>query len=336
MEEIKKFMSKNNLKYIVLFNGEKANLNLVYFANYFGYGSLVISPDEMFLYVPELEFERAKKTGIKTVKAEKRLFEFLEEGNVGLDFENMSFKEVQGLKEKSDRDFVDVSDFMKKLRIVKNDDEILKMRKACEITDEIFEKLISNWDFSHEGEIVSFLFKETKLRGCDFAFEPIVASGKNASMPHHLNPKPLEKGFCVIDFGVKYEGYCSDITRTFYVGNPSEEEKELYERILNAQLKILGDVKEGAKCSELQKSFGEAVGQEPIHALGHGIGVDVHENPRFWSISEDVLKENMVVAIEPGYYIENKMGIRIEDTVLIGKEKSETLTKFRKDLVVVG
>ena len=338
MEELKKWMSKNKVKYVVLINGERPNPNVIYLSGYTGYGVLVIpKKDEPFLYVPEMEFERAKKLGkFKVVQAEKKLFEFLGKGKIGLDFENTSFKEAEFLKKTYKRNFVDVSDVIKKARTIKNAEEISKIKQACKISDEIFKKLFSEWNFKTEEEVVAFLIKETRLRGCEIAFEPIVASGKNASVPHHSASGKLQKGFCVIDFGVKYEGYCSDTTRTIYLGNPTEKEKNFYKKILIIQMELLGNVKEGVKCKKLHEYSEELLGEKLIHALGHGVGIDLHEDPRISTKGEDSLKEGMIIAIEPGHYVENELGIRIEDTLLVKKEGCEILTNFTKKLIAIN
>lgn len=336
MEKIRKWMSKNNLKYVVLFNGEKPNSNVFYLSNYSGYGFFVIPlEDEPFLYVPEMESEKAKKTGMKVVIANKKLLEFLEEGNIGLDFESLTHKDFESFS-KSKRRLVDVSELMRKLRIIKKEEEISKIKKVCEITDEILEKLFSNWNFKHEGEVVAFLFKETKLRGCEFAFDPIVASGKNASVPHHLESKELEKGFCVIDFGVKYMGYCSDSTRTIYLGEPSGEERKLYDKILKVQKEAIDSAKEGVEFMELHELVKKELGDKFIHALGHGVGIDVHEMPFVSKKDKIPFEEGMVIAIEPGYYEEGRIGIRIEDTLVIRKDGPEVLTKLSKELISIN
>ena len=338
MEELKKWMSKNKVKYVVLMNGEKPNPNVIYFSGYTGYGCLIIpDKDEPFLYVPDMEIERAKKLGkFKVIQAKKKLFEFLGKGKIGLDFENTSFKEEEFLRKTYKRKFADVSDIIKKARMVKNSDEILKVRQACKISDEIFRKLFLGWNFKTEEEVAAFLIKETRLRGCELAFEPIVASGKNASVPHHSASGKLQKGFCVIDFGVKFKGYCSDTTRTIYLGNPNEKEKNFYKNFLELQMELLSKVKEGVKCKKLHEYSEELLGEKLIHALGHGVGIDLHEDPRISIRGEDCLTEGMVIAIEPGHYVENEMGIRIEDTLLVKKEGYEILTGFTKKLIAIS
>lgn len=157
-------------------------------------------------------------------------------------------------------------------------------------------------------------------------------------MPHH-EPKneKIKKGFCVIDFGVKYKGYCSDITRTAYVGKPSQKEKEIYNMLLKIQKDAISQVKENKKCSELYNFVNESLGKCKkyfTHGLGHGVGVEIHEMPNLTLNSKDRIKNNMVFTIEPGIYFPGKFGIRIEDTILF-KNNPISLTTTSKDLITI-
>ena len=174
--------------------------------------------------------------------------------------------------------------------------------------------------------------------GLELSFNPIVASGKNASMPHYAPAaKKIMKGFCVIDFGVKYKGYCSDITRTVYVGKPSKKEKEIFNMLLTIQKNAINKIKSSKKCSELYDFVNNSLGKYKsnfTHGLGHGVGVEIHELPNLTLNSKDRIKNNMVFTIEPGIYFPKRFGIRIEDTVLF-KNKPIVLTKTSKDLLIV-
>ena len=166
----------------------------------------------------------------------------------------------------------------------------------------------------------------------------IVASGSNASSPHHKpsNAK-IKKGFCVIDFGVKYRGYCSDITRTVYAGRPSLKEKEIYNSLLKIQEEAINLAKNNKKCSELYDFVNESLGKYKkyfTHGLGHGVGVEIHEMPNLTLNSKDRIKDGMAFTIEPGIYISGKFGIRIEDTILF-KNRPIALTKTSKDLLII-
>lgn len=226
-----------------------------------------------------------------------------------------------------------------KLRQVKTNKEISILKKACSYGDKILQKAIRNFrEFRTEAEVAAFLEYETKKLGLGMAFSPVVASGSNGSMPHH-EPKniKLKKGFCVIDFGVKYKGYCSDITRTIYIGKPGEKEKQIYNFLLNIQKNTINNIKINDKCGKIyEKCVNDMKKYSKYfnHGLGHGIGVEIHELPNLTLNSKDRIIENMVFTIEPGIYLPRRFGIRIEDTILM-KQKAGVLTRVTKDLLIV-
>ena len=157
-------------------------------------------------------------------------------------------------------------------------------------------------------------------------------------MPHYepRNTK-LKKGFCMIDFGVKYKGYCTDITRTVYLGSPCDKEKQVYNFLLDIQNGIIKEIKINDSCSKIYGNCLKSMKNYSkyfIHGLGHGIGVEIHELPNLTLNSKDKITENMVFTIEPGIYIPKLFGIRIEDTTLM-KKKPLVLTKVTKDLLIV-
>jgi Xaa-Pro aminopeptidase len=189
--------------------------------------------------------------------------------------------------------------------------------------------------FKSELEVAEFLEAETRKNGCSLAFPPIVASGKHAGMPHYMPGKgKILKGFCVIDFGVKYRGYCSDITRTVYVGKPSQAEKEIYEEVLDVQKKSVKMCMGGGSISGVFDYALNVLGKRFPHGLGHGIGVEIHEWPNLKPGGKEKFLDGMVFTVEPGVYTK-KYGIRIEDDVLIEKGKSVILTKLSKELIIV-
>jgi Xaa-Pro aminopeptidase len=213
------------------------------------------------------------------------------------------------------------------------------LKKSCNYADQILQKAIKQFKlFKTETEVAAFLEYETRKLGLDLSFPPIVASGKNGSVPHHEpSNKKINKGFCVLDFGVKYKGYCSDITRTVYFGKPSKKEKEIYNMLLKIQKETINLAQKGKKCSELYDYTVQSLGKYKdffTHGLGHGVGIEIHEMPNLTMLSKDTIRNNIVFTIEPGVYFPKKFGIRIEDTVLF-KGKPIPLTKTSKDLLIV-
>ncbi len=225
---------------------------------------------------------------------------------------------------------------------IKTKDEIEKIKKACKMTDAIFIAILK-LDLNHttERELRDFILYEIKKRGLKPSFKPIVTSGRHAG--NDIHPfNPLDKklsGFVIMDFGVVYEKYMSDMTRTIFVGTPSIEDEMLYSLILRGQLLGITHSKAGIKCAHVDDIVRNSLGKYKkyfIHTLGHGIGTKIHESPRlYYKMTRPILKENMVITIEPGIYIKNKLGIRIEDTCLISKKGCIPLTLSSKELIVI-
>jgi Xaa-Pro aminopeptidase len=323
------------------------NPNFYYFTKYSGHGCLVIPKSSSpYMLVSKMEEERAKKGAIKHVfpLQKKRLFETLKEhlGNtkiLGVDEGAMTLLASKNMKKHIKSKIIDVSEEMDNMRMIKTSEEIQNLKKSCYYADKILQTTIENFkDFNTESDVAAFLQYETFRIGLDTSFKPIVASGKNGSMPHY-QPKniKLNKGLCVIDFGVKYNGYCSDITRTISIGNPSYEQKNTYEKLWSIQQNTINEVKEGKNLGEVYDYVVKELKNDApyfTHGLGHGIGVEIHEAPNLTLGSKDKVCNNMAFTIEPGVYFKGKFGIRIEDSVLFDR-KPTPLTKTTKELIIV-
>ena len=223
---------------------------------------------------------------------------------------------------------------------MKTKKEIEFIEKSCKIASKILKKCIYNFDFKTEIELYSFLVNEAKKNNCKLAFKPIVAFGKNSAEPHHRTSETkLGNGFLVLDFGVKYKGYCSDMTRTIFLGKINAREKEFYDLVLNVQKECVKRVKGGVKCRDLdifaRELFGEYM-KNFKHSLGHGLGKRIHMGPGIWPFAiTSRLRVNDIITIEPGLYFKNKFGIRIEDTLLVKKNSYKVLTNLSKDLFIL-
>lgn len=346
-------LEQKKCNFALFYNSDsmKVNPNMLYFSGYNGLGALVIPKwKEPILLVPEMEFERAKKSFIKNVypMEKKKFFESihslmkkkkLRAKNAAIDKNSFSLNSYKFFRRQfRNTKTKDIAMDCLKLRKIKTDKEIQFLRKSCNYADKILQKAIKNFkEFKTEAEIAAFLVYETKKNGLEISFNPIVASGSNGSMPHYEPSNiPVKKGFCVMDFGVKYKGYCSDITRTIYFGKPSPKEKETYDFLLNIQNDAVSKIRDNIKCSELYDFVIKRLGKLQknfTHGLGHGVGVEIHELPNLTLNSKDRINDNMVFTIEPGIYFPKKFGIRIEDTVLF-KRKTTVLTKTTKDLLI--
>lgn len=346
-------LEKKNLDFAFFYSLDsvKINPNIAYFTGYSGLGALIIPKSKgHFLLAPKMEYEKAKKSMVKKVYTiDKRKFldsvksimgkNRLRGRNIAIDGANFNLNFYRQFKKEFEKAKTkDISLDCLKLRQIKTNKEIQIIKTAFNYADKILKKAINNFkDFKTESDASSFLGYETKKLGFDVSFPPIVASGKNASMPHH-EPKnaKLNNGFCVIDFGIKYKGYCTDCTRTIYIGKPNNKEKETYNFLLNVQKNIISNIKINDNCGKIYENCIKSLGKYSkyfIHGLGHGVGVEIHELPNLSLGSKDKITENMVFTVEPGIYLPKKFGIRIEDTILM-KGKCQVLTNVDKELFV--
>lgn len=231
---------------------------------------------------------------------------------------------------------------------VKTPTEIAYITEACRLADNIFsqtltyiKKTYKNKQTLSEIEVRDYIVSQIKSKKLRPSFPPIVTSGARAG--NDIHPKPTNnklEGFVIIDLGVRYHGYCSDITRTVYVGKVKKTDMQLYKKIYDAQIHAVGASKSGVLCSTIDTQTRINLGMYAkyfIHTLGHGVGRKIHEAPILYEKHiKPILKEGMVVTIEPGIYIPNKLGIRIEDTLVVTPTKPIILTKSSKKLVVIN
>ena len=263
--------------------------------------------------------------------------------NVGFEEKYVTYEQYKRIQQLYQcNNLVETEGIIEKLRIVKEEEEIENIKKACEITDRCFEHLTS---FIKKGmterEIaleIEIFFRKNGAEGV--AFNPIVASGPNSSKPHAIpTDRQITSGDVItIDMGCKYNGYCSDMTRTIFVDSVPERIKTIYDLVLRNQEKVLLELREGKSikdiCKIVEGEF-QLYHYELIHALGHGVGLDEHELPTVSMRNAQNIKENSVLAIEPGIYIYGQFGVRIEDTVLITKNGCITLTNSEKNYIII-
>lgn len=227
--------------------------------------------------------------------------------------------------------------------IIKTKDEINDMKRAAQIIDDTYTAVL---DIIKEGDtekqIADFIEEFVLLQGASgVSFETIVAFGEGAADIHHVpTDRKLEKGMLVmIDMGAVYHGYCSDFTRTFAFGEPSEKQREIYDIVYQAQKKGIKAVKAGVACADVDKVCrdyidGKGYGDKFMHTTGHGVGKEIHEAPRVAKNSEDTLENNMVITVEPGVYLEGEFGVRIEDMVIVGE--NVPVSRHATELIVIN
>lgn len=241
-----------------------------------------------------------------------------------------------------DATFVDCSEAILAARAIKDKDEIDRIRHACSIASDVARSIPS---FLHKGvreyEVAAEIEYSMKKAGADGpSFATISSFGKNAAEPHYTAGGDMlaPDMFALFDFGTRYKRYVSDITRTFFFGRPSEEDKELYETVREAQQIGFDAIEVGRPLSVPHKEVDAFFDTTPfkgrfIHGLGHGIGLSVHEPLRVAPLEKRVMEPGMVITIEPGLYFPGKGGVRIEDDVLIKKDGIEVLTSAPRDFI---
>ena len=270
----------------------------------------------------------ADKEGLKKVGFEKEYV------NYGL-YEELS----KGLPS---IELVPTSSLVEELRYIKDQEEIDNIRKAASFADEAFDKILKLIKVGMtEKELGLELEYQMRKAGADgISFDTIFISGKKTSLPHgQPSEKKIEYGdFITMDFGALCNGYCSDITRTIVVGEVSEEQKKIYDIVKLAQKTGLETIKAGLVGKDVDAKVREAMGEYNQyfgHGLGHGLGLVIHEQPFMSANCDRVLEENCVVTVEPGIYIPNWGGVRIEDTVVVKNDGVEILTHSPKKLIVL-
>lgn len=230
------------------------------------------------------------------------------------------------------------------LRIIKEEWEIERLRRAEAIGDMAFSEILN---YIRPGmtelQIAAELEYSMKKNGADcLSFETIVASGANSSLPHAVpGEKKLEEGdFLTMDFGCKYKGYCSDMTRTVVVGKASDKQIEIYNTVLNAQLEAMKVIRSGVVGMDVHNVAAGVIekagyGQYFGHGLGHSVGLYIHENPRFSQVEKRQILANTIETVEPGIYIPDFGGVRIEDMIVVTEDGFENLTNSPKELIEV-
>lgn len=233
---------------------------------------------------------------------------------------------------------------IEEMRAVKTHEELALIQKAQKLTDDTFTYILDRIQVgrSEKDIMLDMEFFMRKLGSEGVSFDFIVVSGKNSSLPHGVPTyKLVDSGdFLTMDFGAVVEGYRSDMTRTVAVGQVSDEQKQVYETVLRAQQAALDVIRSGMVCKDVDKVARDIIynaGYEGCfgHGLGHSVGIEIHENPAFNTRCDAVLKAGTIMTVEPGIYIENKFGVRIEDMVYVTECGCLNLTQSRKDLIVL-
>ncbi len=231
--------------------------------------------------------------------------------------------------------FVAMGPLVARLREVKDEDEIARMRAAAAVGCELFEGMLTYLEAGlTEREVAATLEYAARLAGAEgMSFETIVASGERSALPHGraTGAKLPRRGFVTLDFGVILDGYSSDMTRTVHMGKAMPGERDVYDFVLEAQEAAVAAVAPGVTAGEVDEAARSVLRRVKLdkyfsHSTGHGVGLEIHEGPRLAAKQTQVLEQGMVVTIEPGVYVPGKFGLRIEDMVLVTAAGGEVLT----------
>lgn len=317
-------------------------------------GTVLVSKTEAYLLVDFRYTSQANaQTKDFTVKEIDRTIIYTEIANLaeslgikklGFEEQHVSYQYYSQFSEHVKAELVPLSGAVEKLRMIKSESEIAILKKAAEISDAAFSHILT---FIRPGiteiEIANELeFHMRKLGATSSSFDMIVASGVRSALPHGVaSDKVVEKGDMItLDFGAYYKGYCSDMTRTIAVGEPDPKLKELYSIVQAALENALTSIKAGMTGKEAdaltrsfisEKGYGEYYG----HGMGHGIGLYIHEDIFMNPQCDQLVEEGMVLTVEPGIYIPNLGGVRIEDDIVVKKDGIEIITKSKKELIIL-
>ena len=328
-----------NVRYLTGFSGSNGQVlvwedGATFFSDgrYAARAATLVQGVEIEIYPTRLSDNLApllKRTGLSRIGVEGATMTLTEKDDLAGRLDGATLVPTQGLVEE--------------LRRFKDADEVALIRDAVKISDETFawvqERLVPG---ATERDIELDLEVRMRQTGADeVSFQPIVGSGPLSAHIHHTaSDRPFEKGDLVLlDFGSRRNGYCSDMTRTVVLGPATDQQEEIYDLVLRSHLAGIEAVKPEASCKAVDAAAREVIeaaghGERFAHGLGHGVGIDIHEAPRFAKTSEDTLRVGDVVTVEPGVYLPDWGGIRIEDCVLVTEDGYEVLGSAPKDHLI--
>lgn len=357
LQKIRSGLRKQNLDAVLI----SSPSTITYFTNYSGFSSqereafLFITKNKQYVItdgryseavVEKIPHFTLIEISIKTPL--KKIFQDLSKKlkikRLGVEENNITIVEYKLFK----RYFSQISPTnLMSLRIVKDKDELKNIEQACKLGDEAFDYILKRIKQGiTEKELAFELELSIKKQEADISFKPIVAFGKNSSVPHHQtgNERLTTNSIVLLDFGVKLNNYCSDMTRTVFFGSANAKFKKMYQTVLNAQTKAIEFLRSNDSNHRSAK-YVDALTRNHIiesgyptipHSLGHGIGLEVHEAPRLGPTSKDILKPGMVFSIEPGIYIKGVGGIRIEDLVVLENKGPRLITHSPRSLLTLS
>lgn len=355
IKKIKKIIKSNNLDSFILFNNEYNNRpNIQYLSGFTGsYCILLLTRNEQYIITDSRYYIQAQEeTNFNLIKQkERKPWKIIEDiigdlniKKMGFEYEKLDLKKYNKLNSMIE-ELIGLDQIFINMRKSKTDFELEKIKKACDIASKAFDNFYPNIKLGMtEAELAAELTYEMRKLGAQKPVKGhfVVASGIRGQKPHGVfTDKKIEDGdFITFDFGAVYEGYVSDITRTIGIGNVSSELKKIYEIVYEAQKKTIYSASSkltGAEIDNIAREYIESkgYGEYFTHSTGHGIGLEIHELPMVNITNKETLPVNSVVTIEPGIYIPDIGGVRIEDDVIIKEDGCEVMSSAKKELIIL-
>ena len=325
--------------------------NVRYLTGYTGTNGLCIVGVGLRVFFTDFRYVVQAERQVRGFDRERGKQDLLEDaverlsGRVGFEDNDLSVRRHERLKELvgDGVTLVAAGRLVERLRAVKDDQELERIRAAAELADDIFRGVAERGLAGRtEREVAFELETEMRRRGAEPSFPSIVAGGANGAQPHAApSDDPIARDtLVVVDLGCRLDGYCSDCTRTFATGTIEDAAAEVYRLVLETQVATLAEVRSGADGADVDGFARERIdaaghGEHFGHGLGHGVGLVVHEGPTLSRLSKDTLSAGNVVTVEPGVYVPGEFGVRIEDLVVVGDDGPEILSGFPKELTTV-
>lgn len=326
--------------------------NIVYLTNYSGFSTterecfILLTKNKKYIITDKRYSEAVKEIpGFEIVDSGATRF-LIERGKLldsistlGIEENDLRVSEYGLIKKQVKK----MSNFdLNKLREIKSEKEIEKLKSASKLADETFEFAIDKLKVGiSEKELSIEIIWFLKSKKADISFPPIIAFGPNSAIPHHVpgNKKLTKNTIVLLDLGAALENYCSDLTRTIFFGKAPKKFIDMYSAVLQAQKLAISKIKPGAKASEIDKAARDYITSKGFpnigHSVGHGVGVEVHEAPHLSPNSQDILSERMVFSVEPGIYLPGYGGVRIEDLVLVIGSGAQLISHSNREIIEV-
>jgi Xaa-Pro aminopeptidase len=339
--------------------------NIRYLCGFTGSAGLLLVSEDRSVFFTDVRYDtqaHEEVKGAKVVIAKKNLLQALGDllggrrkraraWAIGIEAEHFTVAEKKRLRAVLPSGVVlkDAPSVIERIRLIKDDDEIALIRAAVNLGAKIFDRGLEvlrsgvNGNGLKETDVAAEMELAARRGGAEeMSFPTIIASGARSALPHGRASQQAigPGGFVVCDFGVILSGYCSDQTRTVWVGTPTDDARHAYEAVKDAQQAAIDAVKPGTTVGEVDEAARKVLKRDGLgkyftHSTGHGVGLEIHEMPRVATGQEEVLKPGMVITIEPGVYFPGKWGVRIEDMVVVTASGCDVLTPTSKEFVAV-